>query len=223
MRHGGDDRRMIVAPARERDMSGIAARRIAAFRPDQQRRSGDTAVFQRNSHAARVAHDLGGVRGHHHGDVRRGFRRVAKRSPQKAVLEHDPERLVAFGRVELQPAGLKAVTHPDRSDGAALPLQPLSHADRLQHAPRRARNRRRAAIIMGRQRIFRIDRIDDDAGKAVPVQRHRQSEPNQAAAQDDYVSSLHFPDLAMHRCNAKRLTAESGSAHCNSGNIRGIG
>jgi hypothetical protein len=65
-----------------------------------------------------------------------------------------------------------------------------------------------------RKRLFGIHRIDDDAGDAMPVERDCQSEADKPAAEDDYVRSLHFPDLAMHGCNAKRLTGDSGKAHC---------
>ncbi len=67
---------------------------------------------------------------------------------------------------------------------------------------------------MRRKRLFRIDRVDDDAGEAVFVERDGESEADETAAEDDYVSSLHFPDLAMQACNAKRLTEESPYRHC---------
>ncbi len=40
----------------------------------------------------------------------------------------------------------------------------------------------------------------------MPVQRDRQSEPDQAAPEDDDVGALHFSYLAVHRCNASRRT-----------------
>jgi hypothetical protein len=164
----------------------------------------ETAVFQRDAHAAGVANHFGGASGHHQLHVAARHRRVAQRRTKQAVLEHDSERIVIGGGIEDEAAGLQAVADPDRSDRATLALQPFADADRLQHSPRGAGDSGGAAIILRRQLGRGIGRIDDDAGDAVPVERDGEGEPNQPPAKDNDVRTIHFPALAMQRRNAKR-------------------
>jgi S-DNA-T family DNA segregation ATPase FtsK/SpoIIIE len=53
------------------------------------------------------------------------------------------------------------------------------------------------------------------------VECDRQRQADEAAAEDDDVSALHFFAIPMQACNAKRLTGESGWAHYSCGNIWG--
>ena len=120
-------------------------------------------------------------------------------------------------------AGLQPVADPDRADRADDAVQPLGDADRLQHPPGRAGDRGGAAVIARRDLLFRIGGIDDDGREAVPVERDRQGQPDQAAAEDDDVRCAPFlRALALHSVrNAKRLTRESARAHEEPGNIWG--
>jgi hypothetical protein len=46
-------------------------------------------------------------------------------------------------------------------------------------------------VISGRRHFLGVRRVDDDRGQAVPVERDRQSQADQAAAEDDDVRALH--------------------------------
>jgi hypothetical protein len=207
-----DDRGMIVAPARDRD---VRASRVGELRPSAPISSG--AVSRLSSSATRTPLPSRTTSAALAGIIRVTFSaaiaRVAQRRAEQPVLEHDAERIVALGGDRTEPAGLQPVADPDRPDRAALPFQPLADADRLQHPPGGARTRGRAAVILRRQRLLRIGGIDDDAGKAVPVERDGEVRPTRPPPRM-IASARSIFRLAMQRRNAKRLTAESARAHC---------
>ena len=160
-----DDRDMIVAPARDRNARGLAGRRIATLGADQQRRGEQPAVLERDPHAGCVAHDLGRPRRHQQRRCCSAASAASRRArAEQPVLEHDAERVVVRrSGSNRMPPGVEPVADPDRADRAALALQPLGDADRLQHPPGRARDRGGAAVISRRDLRLRIGRIDDDA------------------------------------------------------------
>ncbi len=125
-----------------------------------------------------------------------------------------PSGSSVVARIEQDAARLQAVADPDRrgsrrsrpASRSATPIASSIRQDELD-------DRGGAAVIAGRDLRRRIGRIDDDGREAVPVEREREGEPDQAAAKDDDVRALHFLPLALPRCNAKRLTRESARAH----------
>jgi hypothetical protein len=212
VRDGGDDRDMIIGPARDRNVRGLSRRRVAAFGGDQQGRGEQAPVLERDPHAAFIADRLAGPGRHQQLDPLRVPRGVAQRGTEQAVLDHRAERILHLS-VEQDAARLQSVADPDGADRTGAAFEPFGDADRLQHPPGRARHRRRAAVIGRRVLGLGIGRIDDDRAKAVPVERQRQAETDQPAAEDDDVRALHFLPVAMQSRNAKRLTGESRRAH----------
>jgi hypothetical protein len=215
---GGDDRVVIVAPAGDRDVGGLAGRRIAALGADQQGRGRQPAVGERHPNARRIPNDLGGRCRHQQAHLLRGRGGFLKRGSQPPVLDHDPERVVLVPGIEGDSAGREAVADPDRADRAALALQPLGDPDRFQHPPRGAGDGGGPAVEGGREHLLRLGRVDDEAREAVPVEGDGEGEADEAAAEDDDVRSLHgasndFLPLPMQGCNAKRLTGDSRRAH----------
>ena len=213
VRDRGDDRDMIIGPARERDAGGLAGRRVASLGGDQQGRGEQAPVLERDADPGRVAHGLAGAGGHEQGDALRLRGGLAQGGAEQAVLDHRPERvLLPLAGIEQDAAGPQPLADPDRADRAGHAREPFGDAERLQHAPGRARHRGRAAVIGRGELALGRGGIDDERGEAVAVEREREAEADQPAAEDDDVRALHFPPVAMQPGNAKRLTRDSPRA-----------
>ena len=215
VREGADDRCMIVFPARGADARGLARRRVAPLGGDQQRRLEDAAVVERDGDAVRGAVDAGGLAAPQQSDALARLRPGEKAGAQVAIFVHPAERfVVAFGRFEHQAARLKPVGDLDRANGAARFGQVIGDADRVEHPPRGRGDRAGAPVELGTVPLGRIDRVDDDGGKAGAVERAGEGEANQPAAEDDDVRAFHVTVSIARRAGlGERLTSESGEAH----------
>ena len=196
MVEGTDDRGMIILPARHRDPGGLARRRVAPLRRDQQRRTDHVAGIQRHGHAGGAALDMGGARLHAQVDAVRRHCGLMDRGAQQLVLEHRAERTVIGVGNEVKRPRLQPVADPDVPDRAALAREPCPDADRIQHPPAGAGHRRGAAVEAGRQRDRRIGGVDDDRVEPMRGKPDPQGRTHQTAAQDDDVAvhaSLYLP------------------------------
>ena len=116
------------------------------------------------------------------------------------------------------PPGFSPSADPDRPDRAGR----RPRAVRRRRSPRAFARRSSKRRWRGRHKLGATC-VSGSAGsttiadEAVPIERDRQGEADQAAAEDDDVAPLHFPALALHCRNAKRLTRESARAHEGSG------
>ena len=192
VRDGGDDRDMVVVPARHADVRGLAGRRVAALRADQQRRLDQPTILERNARVPAIAHHFARFGRGHQLHIGRGLGRVAQGGAQQPVLEHDAERAFMLPGLEHQPSWPQSVAHLDGVDRTAFRLNPLADADRLEHPPGRTGDGGGASVEARRDRCLGIHRVDDNAGKAVPVEGHGQRQADHAAAEDNDVRPVHW-------------------------------
>jgi hypothetical protein len=191
VRDRGDHRDMLIGPARDRDPGRIAGRRLAALGADQQGSVHCAPVGERYRHAVEIAPDVDRFRRPHQGQPHGRARRLVERAAQVPILEHMAERAVIGGGFEQQRLGTEPVLDPDRGDRAAPAFEPLAHADRLEHAPGRAGDRRSAAVEGRRQSLVRIGGIDHHRPDTVLLQRDTKGEADKTSAEDDDVKAVH--------------------------------
>ncbi len=143
--------------------------------------------------AGRVANHIGGTGGHQEVHPLRGQGGFAQRRAQQPVFDHDAERVFARAGIESDAAGLEAVADPDRADRAgdrrrAARRPPIASSIRHDELATRGG----AAVVARRDLLCGIGGVDHDCLEAVPVERDRERQPDQAAAEDDDVAALHF-------------------------------
>ena len=199
---GGDDRDMVVAPARDRDAGRLADRRVAALGADQQRRREQPAVRRARPGRRRASRTISAGRAGISRLTRSAAERaVAQRRAQQPVLEHHAERIVVGSSgVEDDAAGLEPVADPDRAGSGS----PRPRAARRRRSPRASarrswRPRWRGRHSAGASCVSGSAGSTTMAGEAVAVERDRQRQADQAAAEDDDVRALHVLPLAHFR------------------------
>jgi hypothetical protein len=72
-------------------------------------------------------------------------------------------------------------------NGAAVGLECLGYAQRIEHTPACARNGTCPAVESGRKSLLRIQWIDDGRRQSMSLEGNGKREPDQAAAEDDDV------------------------------------
>ena len=187
----GDDRGMVILPARHTQQRGIARWRIAPLGTDQQRGMDGGAVGKFGGNAMRIAGDRHGMRFHAQIDLLRRLCRFVQCAAKDTVFVHGAERILALARIEIELARFQPVAHPDRANRTARIAQPVGHADRLQHAVRRAGDGGGAPVMFGGKDHLRIGGIDDDRGDAMRIERSAQRAADKAAAKDENISPFH--------------------------------
>ena len=182
-----DNRGVIIGPARDRDPGGLAGRRVAALRDDQQRGADGVARIEHGGDARFGAVDRRRARLHAEIDMRRGSGGIEQRATEQLVLVHRAERTIVRVGDEIELARLKPVADANLTDRAALPCQRRADADRVEHAVARAGHGRGAAVEARRQRHRGVRGIDYDRRDAVHVERHGERRADQPATEDEYV------------------------------------
>lgn len=186
-----DHRRMVILPARDRNPRRIPRGGCPPLRRDEKVGTYLFAGAERRNHAVRSAFDRDRARFHAQVRTRRGIRRRHKGNAQLPVFIHDAKRRIAIGRCKVELAGFQPVAHADTLDRAPMPGQPRADADCVQHALRRAGDRRTPPVELRGQNHFRVGNIDNDRRKAVRIQRHAQGRPDKPAAEDKNIRAIH--------------------------------
>ncbi len=88
------------------------------------------------------------------------------------------------------------------SIGQPFPASRSGDAERLEHPPRRAGDRRGAAVECGGENRLGVGRIDHDRAQPVRVERDRKRTANQPAAEDEDVRLIHERGVAELRRGA---------------------
>jgi len=81
---------------------------------------------------------------------------------------------------------------------------PFADADRLQHPPRRAGDRRGTAVEAGGENLVRVRRVDHRRCDVMTGERDAERQPDQSAAEDDDVLPIHDRLIGAPRGAAKR-------------------
>jgi hypothetical protein len=117
------------------------------------------------------------------------------------------ERTVIVAGLKIERAGLQPVADADPGDRTPVASQSIDHAERAEHAIRRAGDRRGAAVESRGQDHVRIGDVDDDGGQFMRVERYGQRAADQSTAENDDVCFFHAATVTPRpaRANAPQL------------------
>jgi len=208
-----DNRAVVVLPTRHADPRRFAHRRIAALRRDQQWRADVAPVLEADGNAMIFPVDRPWAGFPQQGDVlpRPGPRQ--QRRMEMPILVHPSQRLIVVAGIERQTARLQPVRDLDPADGAARNREMFADPDRVEHPFRRGGKRAGPAVETGVLACLRVGGIDQGAAQPAGVQCRRERQPDQPAAEDDYVASLHHLPTYSAQPSLGSLAPESSHRH----------
>src|SRR4029077_18479392 len=206
VRDRGDDRGLLVIPTMYRDACLFAHARLRTIGRDQQRRRDSGVIAERHCNTPTLM-----LEPCHRGRAQRDplrARLCGKRRSERRVLDHVGKRLTRF---DLTRKGEKhrphrvlqsGVGHHHVEDRLRLVGNRVPHIERLEHAPRRRRDRGGAQIGPRIRRDRRIRHHDAERFAEPLAKRERQREAGEAAARDHHIGFL-----VTHSCNLPPFSA----------------